>query len=101
MEIHLAGSTGQLQGNLTEAGVTGNSIDSLSDSLQQIGTDGGAKHVSIDCAKVLGADLGGVRLLYTWIQCARIVGIELELVNLSDSLRQVMQKFGLRDCFTN
>jgi ABC-type transporter Mla MlaB component len=97
MQIFMEGSNGQLQGNLTEAGVTGTCIDRLSDSLQQIDLDG-AKHISIDCGKVEGVDAGGLRLLYTWIQCAKFSGIELELVNLSDCLRQVMQKFGLRHC---
>lgn len=98
MKIHMKGSIGQLQGNLTDAGVTGNCIDLLSDSLQQIELDG-VRHISIDCGRVLRVDLGGLRLLYTWIQCARFSGIELELVNLSDCLRQVMLKFGFRHCF--
>ena len=97
MNIFMEGSNGQLQGNLTDAGVTGNCIDLLSDSLQQIASDG-ARHISIDCGRVLKVDPGGLRLLYTWIQCARFRGIEMELVNLSESLRQTMQQFGFRHC---
>jgi len=98
MKIFMNGTNGQLQGNLTDSGVTGSCIDSLTDSLQQIQT-GGSKKIRIDCGRVLGVDLGGLRLLYVWMQCAGFRGIELELVNLSDSLLQVMHKFGLRNCF--
>jgi ABC-type transporter Mla MlaB component len=98
MKIFMNGTNGQLQGNLTGSGVTGSCIDSLTDSLQQIQTDG-AKKIRIDCGRVLSVDMGGLRLLYVWMQCARFRGIELELVNLSDCLMQVMHKFGLRHCF--
>jgi ABC-type transporter Mla MlaB component len=99
VKLVMNGSNGQLRGNLTESEVTGSCIDALSDSLQQIETSG-ASNIRIDCARILGADLGGLRLLYTWMQCARFAGVELELVNLSDCLSQVMQRCGLGDCFT-
>ena len=92
------GSNGQLQGDLTDSAATGSCIDSLTDSLQQIAA-GGAKNVRIDCGRVRRADLVGLRLLYVWMQCARFSGIELELVNLSDCLRQIMQNCGTRHCF--
>ena len=98
MRIFMEDSKGELHGNLTESGVTGGCIDKLSDSLQQIETCG-AKHILIDCRRILSADMGGLRLLYVWIQCARFGGVELELVNLSDCLRQAMLKFGLGPCF--
>ena len=98
MRILLKGSTGQLQGNLTESGVTGKCIESLSDSLQQIAVRG-AKHMRIDCGRILRADLSGLRLLYVWMQCARFSGVELELVNLSDGLRRVMHRFGMGNDF--
>ena len=98
MRIFMKGSTGQLLGNLTESGVSGSCIDSLSDSLQQIESVG-SKHIRIDCGSILKADMGGLRLLYVWMQCARFRGVELELINLSDGLRQVMHKFGLGHCF--
>ena len=98
MRILMSGNIGQLQGNLTDSGVTGSCIDSLSESLRQIESDG-AKSIRIDCGRILRADLRGLRLLYVWIQCARFRGVELELVNLSAGLRQVIQRFGLGDCF--
>jgi ABC-type transporter Mla MlaB component len=98
MKIFMNGNNGQLQGNLTDSGVTGSCIDSLTDSLQQIETCG-AKKIRIDCGRVLRADMGGLRLLYVWMQCAGFGGIELELVNLSDGLWQVIRSFGLGHCF--
>ena len=98
MRIFMNGTNGQLQSNLTDSGVNGSCIDSLTDSLQQIET-GGAKNICIDCGRVFRTDISDLRLLYVWRQCARFRGIELELVNLSDCLRQVMHKFGLRRCF--
>ena len=98
MKIVMNGTNGQLQGNLTDSAATGSCVDSLTDSLQQIET-GGAKKIRIDCGRVLRVDMGSLRLLYVWMQCARFRWIELELVNLSDCLRQVMHKFGLTHCF--
>jgi len=100
MRIVMNGTTGQLQGDLTDSEVAGSCIDSLTDSLQQIEA-GGAKNIRIDCGRILRADLGGLRLLYVWMQCARFRGVELELVNLSESLRQNMRTLGIRrNCFT-
>lgn len=96
--IFTNGINGQLQGNLTDLRATGSCINSLTDSLQQIEA-GSAKKIRIDCGRVLRVDMGGLRLLYVWIQCARFRGIELELVNLSDCLMQVIHNLGLRDCF--
>lgn len=99
MRIVMKGTTGHLHGDLTDSGANGSCIDSLSDSLQQIEA-GGSKNVRIDCAKILRADLGGLRVLYVWMQCARFRGVELELVNLSESLMQHMHSLGIRkNCF--
>jgi anti-anti-sigma regulatory factor len=99
LRLFMNGSMGQLRGNLTDSEVTGGCIDALSDSLQQIEA-GGARNIRIDCARVHRADPEGLRLLYTWIQCARFRGVELELVNLSDCLQQVMMRCGLGCFFT-
>ena len=98
MRIIMNGTKGQLQGDLTDSGVTGSCIDSLSDSLRRIET-GGAKRIRIDCSRILRIDLSGLRLLYVWMQCARFRGMELELVNLSAGLRRGMRKFGLGHLF--
>jgi ABC-type transporter Mla MlaB component len=99
MIIRMTGTVGHLQGDLTHSGVSRRCIDSLSVSLRQMET-GGAKNISIDCGRIRKADISGLRLLYVWMQCARFSGLELELVNLSDGLQQVMRSFGLVHGFT-
>jgi len=84
---------------LTQSGVTPGGIDSLRISLQQIAS-AGENNIVIDCGGIRSADISGLRLLYVWKQCARICGMELELVNLSDGLEQVIQRFGLGHGFT-
>lgn len=100
MEIYLNGSIGHLHGDLTHSGVTSSCIDSMTVSLQQI-TSRGEKNVLIDCGCIRRADISGLRLLYVWMQCARFSGVELELVNLSDGLQQVMGSFGVGHGFTD
>lgn len=99
MNICLNGTTGHLQGELTQSGVTNSCIESLTVSLQQLAARG-ETNMRIDCNRVGKADLSGLRLLYVWMQCARLRGVELELVNLSDCLQQAMQTFGLGHCFS-
>jgi anti-anti-sigma regulatory factor len=83
-----------LQGDLTHTGVTLSSIDSLEVSLQQI-ESGGEKYICIDCGKIRAADISGLQLLNVWMQCARFMGVEPELVNLSYTLQQALQRMGL------
>jgi len=99
MKLYMDGNKGELAGDLTDLAVTGNCIDLLSDSLEQI-ESAGAKNIRIDCGRVLKADVGGLRLLYVWMQCARFRGIELELVNLSEVLRQAVRGIGRGHGFT-
>jgi anti-anti-sigma regulatory factor len=88
-----------LHGDLTHSGVTNNIINSLAVSLQKIVSDGD-KNIRIDCESIHTADINGLQLLYVWMQSARFRGVEPELVNLSDGLRQTMQKMGFGHCFT-
>jgi ABC-type transporter Mla MlaB component len=88
-----------LSGNLTHIGVTDNIINSLAISLQKIESEG-EKSIRIDCGKVRSADISGLQLLYVWMQCARFRGVEPELVNLPEGLRQSLLSTGLGHCFT-
>jgi ABC-type transporter Mla MlaB component len=99
MRIFMNGTTGQLQGDLTDSGVTQRCIVALADFLRQI--ESSERKIRIDCGKILRADLNGLRVLYTWMQCARLRGVELELINPSACLWQVMQSFALGSCFTD
>jgi anti-anti-sigma regulatory factor len=88
-----------LHGDLTHSGVTHNIITSLAAALQKL-TAGSRKNIRIDCGRIHTADSSGLRLLYVWMQCARFRGVEPELINLSASLQQTMQRLGLGQCFT-
>jgi anti-anti-sigma regulatory factor len=99
MAISIKGTVTHLQGDLTHSGVTHNIIDLLAVSLHQI-TLGSERNISIDCGRVREADISGLQLLYVWMQCARLRGVEPALVNLSYSLKQTMQKLGLEHYFT-
>ena len=98
MKLCMQGPVAHLQGDLTCAGMTSNGIESLSESLHQIESVGG-KNLRIDCGKILSADFSGLQLLYVWMQCARIRGMESELVNLPTILHAALQRIGLWNCF--
>ena len=95
----MEGPIAYLDGDLTHSGTTRNIIDSLAVSLQKL-ESGVMKNISIDCRKILSADYSGLQLLYVWMQCAKLRGVEPELVNLSENMRQDMHRMGLRHCFT-
>ena len=92
------GTVAHLQGDLTHSGVSSSIINSLAISLHQIAS-GGEKSFRIDCRKVHAVDLSGLQLLYVWMQCARIRGIEPELVNVPVRLQNGMMRTGLGHCF--
>jgi len=99
MKIYTEGTVAHLQGDLTHPGVTHNIINLLAVSLQKI-ISGGDKKIRIDCERIRTADICGLQLLYVWMQSARIRGVESELINLSHSLRQSIQRMGFEHCFT-
>jgi anti-anti-sigma factor len=94
MEIVTKDMVTHLYGDLTHSGVTHNIITSLAAALQKM-TVRGWKNIRIDCGRVRSVDSSGLQLLYVWMQCARFRGVEPELVNLSESLRQTMRRMGL------
>jgi anti-anti-sigma regulatory factor len=98
MKICTEGTVAHMQGDLTHSGVTNNIINLLADSLQKI-VSGGDKNIRIDCERIRTADISGLQLLYVWMHSARIRGVEPELINLSDSMRQSMQRMGFEHCF--
>ena len=99
MAIFKEDAVAHLQGDLTHSGVTDNIISSLAVSLLKIESRGD-KNIQIDCEKVSSADNNGLQLLYIWMHCARIRGVEPELINMSNTLQQTMLGMGLGNCFT-
>lgn len=87
MKIRLSGVIAYLEGNWTFTGVKHGIIDALSAALQKV--DAGEKRaLHIDCRYVTAIDTVGLQLLYGWMECARLRGLETELVNLPNMLSQ-------------
>src|ERR1039457_2508997 len=93
MNIYLSGSMAHLEGDWTHAGVTESSIELLTDALQQI-EPGVAKGFQIDCRNVRAIDITGLQLLYVWMQCVKLRGVEPDLVNPSNNLQQAFRSVG-------
>jgi anti-anti-sigma regulatory factor len=98
MTGYTAGTVAHLQGDLTYSGVTDNIINSLAVSLQKV-TSGGHKNIHIDCESIHTADISGLQLLFVWMQSARLRGVEPELINMSSSMQQTMNRMGFGHCF--
>jgi ABC-type transporter Mla MlaB component len=94
MKIKMSGLMASLAGDWTVAGVTQGNLDTLALSLQQI-EPGSAGRLQIDCRDVSAIDTIGQQILSVWLQCARLRGVEPELLNPPDELRQAFQGFGL------
>jgi len=99
MKICTEDTVARLQGDLTHSGVTDNIINLLAGSLQKT-VSGGNNNIRIDCERIRTADIRGLQLLFVWMHSARIRGVESELINLSDSMQQSMQRMGFEHCFT-
>jgi ABC-type transporter Mla MlaB component len=99
MKIYKEETVAHLKADLTQSGVVYNIINLLAVSLQKI-VSGEYKKIRIDCKRIRKADIRGMQMLYVWTQSARIRGVESELINLSNNLRQSMQRMGFEHCFT-
>ena len=93
MKIRMLGSIALLEGDWTLAGVTQSNIDSLAVALQQLESDD-AKSLHIDCRDVSAIDADGLHLLSGWAQCARLHGVEPELIISQNELQQTFQNLG-------
>ena len=84
----MAGMEAYLEGDWTFIGAA-HKIDSLSLSLQQIESRTN-KNLSIDCGRVVKADVGGLQLLNVWMECVRMRGVVPTLVNVPNTLKHAM-----------
>ncbi|MBT0665698.1 STAS domain-containing protein [Geobacter pelophilus] len=96
MIISMEGPVVYLKGDWTINGVTKGKIDSLACALQHI-SESLDTGLLVDCSHITSIDTTGHQLIYIWVQCARLRGMEPELVNLPDSLRQRLQNLG--ECY--
>jgi anti-anti-sigma regulatory factor len=98
MKFYKEDTVAHLKADLTQSGVICNIVTLLAVSLQKI-ESGGYKNIRIDCKMIHKADNRGLQILYVWMKSARTRGVEPELINVSNSLRQDMQKIGFDQCF--
>src|ERR1039457_5748535 len=97
MKLLINGAMDQLQGNWTLPEMTERNINSLVVSLDQAGS-GCEKNLMIDCKHIEKIDASGLQLLFIWLHCFRLLGVEPELVNLADDLQKSLQVVGFRVC---
>jgi anti-anti-sigma regulatory factor len=57
--------------------------------------------IHIDCSEIDSVDRGGFQLLFVWVQCIRMRGIQPILVNLSAAMRKTMENLELETCFSD
>jgi ABC-type transporter Mla MlaB component len=100
MKIHMSGNVASLEGAWTLAGVTQCAIDSLAVALQQI-IPGSTRMLHIDCRDISVIDANGLHLLYGWVQCARLRGVEPELILSRNELQQTFQNLKIPYRYTS
>jgi anti-anti-sigma regulatory factor len=99
MEAHKIEHKHALSGDWTIAGVI-NQVDALSDSLKGfVGVQD--KQLHVDCAEIHTIDMSGLQLLHVWMQCAKMRGIRTRLINLPETMQQIIQRLGLDQAFTD
>ena len=100
MRVYLSGAMAHLVGDWSVAGVTQSNLDTLAAALRLINPTC-AGRLQIDCRQVDAIDATGRQILTIWMQCARLRGVEPELVIPTNKLRHIFQGLGLRCRFTS
>jgi anti-anti-sigma regulatory factor len=99
MTVRMVGTVAHLEGDWTMTGVADN-LDSLVLSLNQLEFIG-EKNIQINCGQIEETDTSGLQLLYVWVECARLRGIEPKLVNVTDRMRRAIHEFGFSQSFSD
>ena len=92
MKISVSGTGVHLEGYWTLDGVTQSAIDSLAVALQQLEAIG-ARRLDVDCRQINAIDTTGQQILYVWLQCSRLRGVEPELVNIPKKLQKTFKAY--------
>jgi len=96
MTINIEGKVAYVKGDWTMKKLSKDKIDSLAFALQQI-ESGGGRALHVDCRHVSATDPSGLQLLHVWMQCARLRGIEPELINVPDNLLHPIMRYSAHD----
>jgi len=89
----------QLSGDWTISGVV-KQVDSLSTTLQNLESCGNKK-LHVDCRNINSIDMSGLQLLHVWMECARMRGLEPQLINLPVDIHHKIQHLGLGQYFSD
>ena len=98
MAVRMVGTVAHLEDDWTITGVSDN-IGSLVLFLNQMESEG-RKSFQINCEQIEETDTSGLQLLNVWVECARLRGIELKLVNVTDGMQRAIHEFGFSQCFS-
>jgi len=99
METQTTEHEHHLSGDWTIAGVV-TQVDALSNSLEKL-SGGKNRRLHVDCAKIDCIDMSGLQLLHVWMQCANMRGVQTQLINLPEAMKQIIQRLGLNQSFTD
>ena len=99
MKVDISGSMARLVGNWTRTEMTDRNIDSLAVSLQQLKI-AGVKNLQIDCGNLNEVDASGLQLLYIWLRFFRFRGVNVEIINLPEKLRNTLLRLMQKICRT-
>jgi len=95
----MSGTTVHLEGDWTMSGVADN-LDSLVLILNRLESEG-EKNIQINCAQIEETDTSGLQLLYVWMECARLRGIEPKLVNVTGHMQRAIRELGFSQSFSD
>ncbi len=73
-------------------------FESLNGILQQLSSSQ-QNILHVDCSTIGSMDMSGLQLLYVWMECAKMQGIGVRLVNQPHGMRQTIRKLGFEHCF--
>lgn len=99
MTTQTADSRHQLSGDWTISGVV-NQVNLLSKSLEKL-VSASKKRIHVDCGRIDSIDMSGLQLLHVWMELVKMRGIETELLNMPDGMRQTIKRLGLGHSFTD
>jgi anti-anti-sigma regulatory factor len=99
MTVRMVGTVVHLEGDWTMSGVADN-LGSLVLTLNQLESEG-EKNIQINCEQIEETDTSGLQLLYVWVECARLRGIEPKLANVTDRMKRAIREFGFSQNFSD
>ena len=88
-----------LSGDWTISGVV-SQIDPLSSYLGKLEVSR-KKRIHIDCGRIDSIDMSGLQLLHVWMELVKMRGVEAQLLNLPDDMKQTINRLGLGQSFTD